>query len=196
MSTFDKNNATTADDRINEEQLYSQVVSELKAGIKREALWIKAFSKSEGDKSKAQALYIEYLIQSLKDEVKSKGYKEHDPQEHNTSKPTTKFSIGDVGRISFSDVFIITALTFIFGVGFFVLFNSSNSIPETDPEIQIIDYSDGTHYEGEMQGEKRHGQGVLLWSNGDRYAGSFVDDEMSGYGVLIWSNGNCYEGIG
>ncbi len=57
---FETYKASAANDRINEEQLYEQVVKELYSGIKREGIWAKAIAKSGGNKSKAQALYLDY----------------------------------------------------------------------------------------------------------------------------------------
>ena len=42
------------------------------------------------------------------------------------------------------------------------------------------DYPDGGVYEGMMKGEKRHGNGTMLFANSDRYDGEWFDDEMHG----------------
>ena len=54
--------------RIIEEQLYEQVVNELAVGQRRNGLWAKAIANSNGQDKKAMALYIQYRVQSLKDE--------------------------------------------------------------------------------------------------------------------------------
>ena len=54
--------------RIIEEQLYEQVVNELASGKRRNGLWAKAIASSNGQDEKAKALYIQYRVQSLKDE--------------------------------------------------------------------------------------------------------------------------------
>jgi len=48
MGIFDKFKTSTAIDRLSEEKLYEQVAQELKAGKKREGIWVKAMAKSGG----------------------------------------------------------------------------------------------------------------------------------------------------
>jgi|SaaInlStandDraft_5_1057022.scaffolds.fasta_scaffold107146_1 hypothetical protein len=69
MGIFDKFKTSTAIDRLSEEKLYEQVAQELKAGKKREGIWVKAMAKSGGDLNKAEALYIELRVQAIKDET-------------------------------------------------------------------------------------------------------------------------------
>jgi hypothetical protein len=68
MGIFDKFKTSTAIDRLSEEKLYEQVAQELKAGKKREGIWVKAMAKSDGDLNKAESLYIELRVQAIKDE--------------------------------------------------------------------------------------------------------------------------------
>jgi len=68
MGIFDKFKTSTAIDRLSEERLYEQVAQELKAGKKREGIWVKAMAKTGGDLNKAEALYIELRVQAIKDE--------------------------------------------------------------------------------------------------------------------------------
>jgi len=68
MGLFDKFKTSTAIDRLSEEKLYEQVAQELKAGKKREGIWVKAMAKSGGDLNKAESMYIELRVQSIKDE--------------------------------------------------------------------------------------------------------------------------------
>jgi len=72
MGLFDKFKTSTAIDRLSEEKLYEQVAQELKAGKKREGVWVKAMAKSSGDLNKAESLYIELRVQTLKDESEIK----------------------------------------------------------------------------------------------------------------------------
>jgi len=69
MGIFDKFKTSTAIDRLSEERLYEQVAQELKAGKRSEGVWIKAMAKSGGDLNKAESMYIELRVQSLKDEL-------------------------------------------------------------------------------------------------------------------------------
>jgi len=68
MGIFDKFKTSTAIDRLSEERLYEQVAQELKAGKKREGIWVKAMAKTGGDLNKAEALYIELRVQAIRDE--------------------------------------------------------------------------------------------------------------------------------
>jgi len=69
MSIFDKRNPQSVQDRLAEEQLYESVAQELANGVRREGLWVKAIAKSEGDSDKTKALYIQYRVQSIKDDM-------------------------------------------------------------------------------------------------------------------------------
>jgi biotin transporter BioY len=60
------------------DRLYDQVANELKEEIKIPGLYTKAFSESSGDKSKAQALYIQYRVEQLRKEKQVQAEREHD----------------------------------------------------------------------------------------------------------------------
>ena len=62
-----KTSAEESINRLAEEQLYVQVNEELSSGRTREGIWFKALAESEGDITKAKALYVKYRVQSLKD---------------------------------------------------------------------------------------------------------------------------------
>ncbi|WP_444891211.1 hypothetical protein [Microbulbifer sp. DLAB2-AA] len=66
FEAFKKHSAAT---RIVEEQLYEIVVEELAQGLRRNGLWAKAVANANGQDEKAKALYIQYRVQSLKDEL-------------------------------------------------------------------------------------------------------------------------------
>lgn len=68
MGIFDKFKTSNAIGRLSEEKLYEQVAQELKAGKKREGIWVKAMAKSDGSLNKAEALYIEFRVQAIKDD--------------------------------------------------------------------------------------------------------------------------------
>jgi hypothetical protein len=68
MSIFDKFKRQNAAARLIQERLYEIVVDELQNNVKRNGLWAKAFANSDGNESKAKALYISYRVRSLKDE--------------------------------------------------------------------------------------------------------------------------------
>ena len=68
MKLFEKFRRNSAAARLLEEQLYEQVVNELANGQRRNGLWAKAFANSDGLEEKVKALYIQYRVQSIKDE--------------------------------------------------------------------------------------------------------------------------------
>ena len=47
-----------------------EVSNEISNGIRRDGLWAKAITNSNGSEEKAKSLYIKYRIQSIKDEIK------------------------------------------------------------------------------------------------------------------------------
>ena len=69
MSFLKKIKRTAISDRLIEEKLYEQVLREFESGVRRDGLWAKAFQKSRGDEQKANALYLKYRVQSIKDET-------------------------------------------------------------------------------------------------------------------------------
>ncbi len=90
--TFLKNiRIASASARLVEEQLYEYVAKEISAGIRRDGLWVKAVEKSLGDEAKAKALYIQFRVQSLKDEAAL--YAQRSPIEADT--PTNKIDAYD-----------------------------------------------------------------------------------------------------
>jgi len=62
-------NFSTKEQRKVEEQLYSSVTEEIERNEIHKPLWTRALANSDNDKQKAQALYIKYRVQKLKDEI-------------------------------------------------------------------------------------------------------------------------------
>lgn len=52
----------------------------------------------------------------------------------------------------------------------------------------------GDRFEGDVQGNRRNGQGVYRFANGDRYEGQFADDRFMGQGVMHYASGDRYAG--
>ena len=52
-----------------EEAIYEAVAEEMRNGLRRDGLWVKAFSQASGDEIKAQAIYIELRKQAFIDEM-------------------------------------------------------------------------------------------------------------------------------
>ncbi|MCA0914603.1 hypothetical protein [Marinobacter nauticus] len=59
----------SAQARAIEERLFAEALEELSRGELRNGLWAKAISESEGDKDKAQAIYLRLRVQAMKDET-------------------------------------------------------------------------------------------------------------------------------
>lgn len=56
-------------ERALEERLYADALKEIEQGVRRDGLWAKALAKSNGNEDAAKGAYIEYRVQSLKDEI-------------------------------------------------------------------------------------------------------------------------------
>lgn len=69
MSFWKKAKQTAIVNRLVEEKIYEQVLHEIESGLRRDGLWAKALQKSRGNEQEAKALYIEYRVQSVKDEA-------------------------------------------------------------------------------------------------------------------------------
>ncbi len=52
-----------------------------------------------------------------------------------------------------------------------------------------------SYYEGEWDGDNRHGNGKLVWKNGDSFDGIWANDKRAGKGVLRYANGKVERGI-
>ena len=67
----------TKKSRLEEELMYRHAFRELNAGIIREGLYAKALVNSPGDEEQIKSLYIEYRVQSIKDELNGMSYSEY-----------------------------------------------------------------------------------------------------------------------
>jgi len=61
--------------------------------------------------------------------------------------------------------------------------------------VIVRKFSDGSRYEGSIQGRLREGFGIYYFVNGDIYAGEWKNDKFSGRGVCLMANGERYEGM-
>ena len=55
-------------------------------------------------------------------------------------------------------------------------------------------YDDGSYYEGEFDNNQRNGKGIYVWKNGGQYVGEFINNEKSGFGLYKYPSGASYEG--
>jgi len=93
---FEKIKRNSAATRLLEEQLYEQVVCELMRGQRRNGLWAKSLANSDGQEEKAKALYIQYRVQSLKDEAELSREEGVEANSHNQEKNNIS-STPDIG---------------------------------------------------------------------------------------------------
>ena len=109
MGLFDKFKTSTAIDRLSEEKLYEQVAQELKAGKKREGIWVKAMAKSGGDLNKAESMYIELRVQAIRDEYEiekeriklHKRHKSEQLKQKELNKKKKEYELENVKQITF-----------------------------------------------------------------------------------------------
>lgn len=58
-----------------------------------------------------------------------------------------------------------------------------------------LSLEDGSHYEGQLQDKKPHGQGIQTWPDKAQYQGAFQQGFRTGKGVFTWPSGNRYQGM-
>ena len=71
MGMFDKVKKTTIKSRLYEEKLYEAALEEVESGEIRKGLYAKALSKAEGDKEKADGIYLKLRVQSIMDDIET-----------------------------------------------------------------------------------------------------------------------------
>ena len=59
---------------------------------------------------------------------------------------------------------------------------------------EIIRYSNGSGYDGEIKDGIKHGRGKMIYISGDIYEGEWNDGLRNGNGVFIEKNGSIYDG--
>jgi hypothetical protein len=58
---------------------------------------------------------------------------------------------------------------------------------------EVINFPDGSVYDGEIKDGKRHGQGKFTFSDGEVYIGQYDNDQRT-QGTLTFPNGDIYQG--
>ena len=71
MKIFDKGKKAIINSRRLEEKLYEVALEEVENNEIRKGLYAKAISKAEGDKEKADGIYLKLRVQSIMDDIKS-----------------------------------------------------------------------------------------------------------------------------
>jgi len=72
MGIFDKVKKTTIESRRYEEKLYEVALEEVEVGEVRKGLYAKAVAKADGNKEKANGIYLKLRVQSIIDDIESK----------------------------------------------------------------------------------------------------------------------------
>jgi hypothetical protein len=62
------------------------------------------------------------------------------------------------------------------------------------PEIKVVNYTDGSRYEGQFIGQTKNGLGIMTWPSGSRYGGEWKNDKRNGQGIMTLPSGEHYEG--
>ena len=76
--------------------------------------------------------------------------------------------------------------------------NRSSDLKITDTSIWegigIIQFADGSTYQGMTKNQQFNGKGRMTHANGDIYQGEWTDGKANGLGVFVDTNGSMYEG--
>lgn len=59
------------------DEMYAVAMNEIESGTVQKGLYARAFSQSEGDKNKTDALYIKFRVQTMKDETRKNASSSH-----------------------------------------------------------------------------------------------------------------------
>uniref|UniRef100_UPI00398F5E5E ankyrin repeat and MYND domain-containing protein 1 n=1 Tax=Pristiophorus japonicus TaxID=55135 RepID=UPI00398F5E5E len=65
----------------------------------------------------------------------------------------------------------------------------------TSVQVGVQKWANGWSYEGEFEGNLKHGQGEFQWANGEYYIGHFYRDHRHGKGSYIWPDGTKFTGM-
>ncbi len=62
------------------------------------------------------------------------------------------------------------------------------------PGVNVIDYANGDHYEGDLQNGVIHGVGTYTWANGESYKGKFLNGKWNdNKATFYWPQGLQYK---
>ncbi|XP_048398440.2 ankyrin repeat and MYND domain-containing protein 1 isoform X1 [Stegostoma tigrinum] len=62
-------------------------------------------------------------------------------------------------------------------------------------DVGFQEWPNGWKYEGQFEGNLKHGHGIFQWANGEYYVGSFYKDHQHGYGTYVWPDGSKFTGM-
>lgn len=57
-----------------------------------------------------------------------------------------------------------------------------------------LEWSDGSHFDGDLAGGQSNGAGVFTDRDGNRFDGFWQNGVMTGHGTIVWRNGDRFEG--
>ncbi len=61
-------------------------------------------------------------------------------------------------------------------------------------DAELINFQDGSQYEGHLKDGKFQGAGKYIFANGSSYVGEFKNDEFDGLGTLTYNTKSYYKG--
>ena len=147
MGIFDKVKKTTIESRRYEEKLYEVALEEVEAGEVRKGLYAKAVAKADGDKEKADGIYLKLRVQAIMDDIESKQIDRRDNarvlkavqvlEKENTAKEKQRVE-SDKNREEIREVACVRKLEF---KGYKIVYKqSSNDYDVIDKKINIFHY--------------------------------------------------------
>ena len=68
------------------------------------------------------------------------------------------------------------------------------SPPKPLPGMNVCEFPNGDHYEGEIRENRMHGSGTYFYANGDIYTGEFINGLPDGNGSFAFASGDVYVG--
>lgn len=69
-----------------------------------------------------------------------------------------------------------------------------NNTSSSNSQYNVLTYTNGDKYEGEVVRGIREGYGTYYYHNGDKYEGMWYNNKKHGMGTLFYKNGNLYVG--
>ncbi|XP_043557727.1 ankyrin repeat and MYND domain-containing protein 1 isoform X3 [Chiloscyllium plagiosum] len=62
-------------------------------------------------------------------------------------------------------------------------------------DVGLQEWPNGWRYEGQFEGNMKHGHGIFQWASGEYYVGSFYKDHRHGHGIYVWPDGSKFTGM-
>lgn len=106
--------ASTAENYMNDEKYYQQVIEELRLAPPREALWLKALTLNDGNEQKARIQYVKWRVDQFLQEDHQK-QKKHQPPPYKatTTDKVIEKTISIFGRLMLAVSLILIVASII-----------------------------------------------------------------------------------